>query len=99
LPLIGSGEASWERARKAILATGGSILDQEDGYLRATYTTRIFRFVDDVELRLDADQKVIHLRSASRVGSSDLGLNRKRMASLRVFYQQPGPPGIKGTER
>lgn len=93
LPFKGAADSSWERAKAGIKATGGVIQRQEPAYLWATYTTTIFRFVDDVELRLDGEQGVIHLRSASRVGYSDLGLNRKRMEALRAYYQ--GPAGQK----
>jgi uncharacterized protein (DUF1499 family) len=89
LPLKGSVENSWKRAKAGIKATGGVIQRQEPTYLWATYTTSIFRFVDDVELRLAGEQGVIHLRSASRVGYADLGLNRKRMEALRAYYLGP----------
>lgn len=90
LPFKGAADSSWERAKAGIKATGGIVQRQDAAYLWATYTTNIFRFVDDVELRLDGEQGVIHLRSASRVGYSDLGMNRKRMEALRAYYQGPG---------
>jgi uncharacterized protein (DUF1499 family) len=46
----------------------------------------IFRFVDDVEFWIDAKNQVIHFRSASRVGHSDLGANRARMESIRKAF-------------
>jgi uncharacterized protein (DUF1499 family) len=45
-------------------------------------------FVDDVEFYVDGSQKVIHLRSASRVGYWDLGVNRKRMESIRTEFER-----------
>jgi uncharacterized protein (DUF1499 family) len=45
-------------------------------------------FVDDVEFYLDADAKVIHVRSASRLGQSDLGVNRKRIETIRAKLQE-----------
>jgi len=54
-----------------------------DSYLRVEFTTMIWRFVDDLELLADIDQAVIHVRSASRVGTWDLGANRRRVESLR----------------
>lgn len=89
LPLKGLAKDAWARAKAGIKATGGVVQRQEAAYLWATYTTSILRFVDDVELRLDAEQGVIHLRSASRVGYSDFGLNRKRVEALRAYYQGP----------
>ena len=59
------------------------IVTQNDRYLHAEFTSFLFRFVDDVEFFLDDSQQVVHFRSASRVGYSDLGANRKRMARLR----------------
>ncbi|MBN2243722.1 MAG: DUF1499 domain-containing protein [Acidobacteria bacterium] len=55
------------------------------------YTSRLFRFVDDVEFYLDDERKVIDFRSASRTGYSDLGVNRKRMETIRKKYALSGP--------
>lgn len=57
---------------------GAKILQQSDHYLYAVFTSPLMRFKDDVEVYLDDEQKRIHFRSASRVGYSDLGVNRKR---------------------
>ena len=73
----------WDDARLAdvVTALGGEIVQREDGYMHATFTSRIFRFVDDVELRADGARTQV--RSASRVGHSDLEANRKRVELLR----------------
>ena len=71
---------------KAIEATGGTIITQEDDYVAAIFTSSIFKFVDDVEARLDKEEGVIHLRSASREGYSDLGVNAKRIAAIKAAY-------------
>jgi uncharacterized protein (DUF1499 family) len=56
---------------------------EESGQLiRAEFTTRLLRFTDDVEFRI-ADDGLIHVRSASRLGYSDLGANRARVEDLR----------------
>jgi len=56
--------------------------------LRAEFTSRIFRFVDDVDLQLDG--RVVQIRSASRSGYSDLGVNRHRVEAIRrAFASQP----------
>lgn len=65
-----------------------SIVTAEANYLHAEFTSRIFRFVDDVEFLVDEASQVIHFRSASRVGHSDLGANRRRMESIRVLFEQ-----------
>jgi uncharacterized protein (DUF1499 family) len=59
------------------------IVTATETYLHAEFTSALFRFVDDVEFWIDANTKIIHLRSASRVGRSDLGVNRKRIEHLR----------------
>ena len=57
---------------------GAKIKQTSDNYLYAVFTTKIMRFKDDVEVFLDDESKLLHFRSASRVGYSDLGVNRKR---------------------
>lgn len=57
------------------------VMEQED-YLHYEFTSLVFRFVDDVEFFLNDSVKEIHFRSASRVGHSDLGVNRRRMSQL-----------------
>jgi uncharacterized protein (DUF1499 family) len=51
------------------------------------FTTRLFRFKDDVEFYIDADEGQVHFRSASRVGYSDMGANRKRYQAFKELYQ------------
>jgi uncharacterized protein (DUF1499 family) len=63
--------------RTRLLTVGGN-------YLHAEFGSRVFRFVDDVEFLIDADQGVIHVRSASRAGYSDFGVNRRRIETLRA---------------
>lgn len=53
-----------------------------DNYVHVTFRSRIFRFVDDVEVMLDRDAKLIHFRSAARMGQSDMGVNRRRMETF-----------------
>lgn len=66
------------------------ITDEGTAYLRAEFTSALFRFVDDVEFYFDDGAKVIQVRSASRLGHSDLGVNRKRMEDIRTAWQAPG---------
>jgi uncharacterized protein (DUF1499 family) len=51
-------------------------------YIHAVFTTRIMKYRDDVEFVIDPDARLVHFRSASRVGTSDLGTNRRRMKGL-----------------
>jgi uncharacterized protein (DUF1499 family) len=61
------------------------IITENENYLHAEFTTAIMRFVDDVEFYFP-DEPLIHVRSASRVGYSDLGVNRKRVEHLRELF-------------
>ncbi|QDV48893.1 DUF1499 domain-containing protein [Gimesia fumaroli] len=63
------------------------IITQEGDYLHAEFRSLCFRFVDDVEFLFDSRQNVIHVRSASRVGYSDMGANRKRMETIRQMFE------------
>ncbi len=83
LPFDGAPDQAWLKLKQAIDAQGGKITDEQPGYLRAEFMSRIFRFVDDMEFRQQAGEDLIQVRSASRVGHSDLGVNRKRVQALR----------------
>ncbi|MCJ2164865.1 MULTISPECIES: DUF1499 domain-containing protein [unclassified Pseudodesulfovibrio] len=63
---------------------GGRITALDGRYLRAEFTSRVWRFVDDLECYHDVEHGIIHVRSASRVGYSDFGTNRKRVEELRA---------------
>lgn len=65
--------------KAVILEAGGKIQSEKENYLAATFTISLFGFVDDLEIRQDETNHMIHVRSASRVGTSDLGVNRKRV--------------------
>jgi uncharacterized protein (DUF1499 family) len=60
------------------------VVEETDNYIRAESTSRVFHFVDDVEFYFPSDEQVIHVRSASRVGESDLGVNRRRIEQIRL---------------
>lgn len=60
------------------------IITQADDYLYAEYTSSLMGFVDDVEFWIDAEAGEIAVRSASRLGESDLGVNRKRIEAIRA---------------
>jgi uncharacterized protein (DUF1499 family) len=63
------------------------VMVAEDNYIHAEFTSMIFRFVDDVEFYMPAtetDETIIHVRSASRIGYSDFGVNRKRIEKIRT---------------
>jgi uncharacterized protein (DUF1499 family) len=84
LPLNGDAAATLARIGNIVEAMeGGEIVKREPGYLYAQFTTRIMRYVDDAEFWFDPDAGVIQVRSSSRLGSSDLGVNRKRIEFIR----------------
>jgi uncharacterized protein (DUF1499 family) len=87
-PCEGDPDASWLQVQQALLDLGGAIVRVENDYLAATFKSPLFRFVDDVELRLDRSNGVIHIRSASRVGRSDLGKNRERVEAIRRRFNE-----------
>ncbi len=58
----------------------------DDRYIHVVFTTSLLRFKDDVEFYFAEDEPVIHVRSASRVGYSDLGANRRRVETLRNAF-------------
>jgi uncharacterized protein (DUF1499 family) len=61
---------------------GVEIVETQEGYLHATATSRLFGFVDDLELFADPTAGVLQARSVSRLGDSDLGVNARRLESL-----------------
>ena len=81
-----SSEQAWKDLKAAIVKTGGKVRQSSETYLWATYTTTVFRFVDDMEFRMLPENKTIHVRSGSRVGHSDLGVNRKNVERLRKQF-------------
>jgi uncharacterized protein (DUF1499 family) len=74
--------------KSVIKTAGGTIQSETDNYLAATFSSAVFGFVDDVEVRLDAKQRIIQLRSAARVGRGDMGVNRKRVQKLKQMLNE-----------
>lgn len=66
------------------------VVDKGD-FIHVEFTSRLLRFVDDVEFYLALEEGMIHFRSASRVGHSDLGVNRKRMEDIRTRFASSEP--------
>ena len=74
----------WQKTIKSLNDMGGKVESQDDGFVWVTFQSKIFKFTDDVELRKDAEAGVVQIRSSSRSGKSDLGVNRKRVEALRT---------------
>lgn len=87
LHFSGSPEEAIERLKSLVGAMPRSkIVTADERYIHAEFSSRVFRFVDDVEFLIDPATKTIHFRSASRVGRSDLGVNRQRMEEIRQQF-------------
>jgi len=65
-----------------------TIIEETENYLYAEFKSKLMGFVDDVEFHKDDINQVIHVRSASRLGKSDLGVNRKRVEEIRQQLQE-----------
>jgi uncharacterized protein (DUF1499 family) len=91
LRIRGAPQAAWQALEKRLKAAERvNIVASEPGYLHAEFRTRLLRFTDDVELELRAEQGVIAVRSASRVGYYDFGANRSRIEKLREQLRADG---------
>jgi len=84
MQLAGNSEKAWAEIRAKVDALPRSrIVTATENYLHATLKSRLFGFIDDLELKLDPQTKMIGIRSASRTGAYDLGVNRRRVENLR----------------
>ncbi len=82
---------AWPLVRDAVKAIPRTeITGQTDTYLHAECRSMVFRFVDDLELELRAGEGIIAVRSASRKGYSDFGVNRRRVERLREALRSRG---------
>lgn len=87
LRVSGDPEAALDALRHVVLTMkGAAFVSREGQYLRFTFTSKLFGFVDDVEFFLEPEEGVIHFRSSSRVGSWDLGVNIKRMKDISARF-------------
>ncbi len=66
---------------------GGTIHSSNATHIVSTFTSSLFKFVDDLTLRFDPVENQIHLRSASRVGYSDFGVNRRRVEQIKILLK------------
>ena len=84
LALKGDGPATIARIKAIVEGMNGAVVVRaEPDYLYAQFTTRLMKFVDDTEFWFDPAAGVIQVRSASRVGKGDMGVNRARIESVR----------------
>lgn len=91
IPYAGSLADARERLLRVLRARPRTRIVREDpDFLHAECRSALFRFVDDVEFVFDDTAKEIHFRSASRLGRSDFGVNRKRMEEIRRGFLEGG---------
>jgi uncharacterized protein (DUF1499 family) len=84
MQLAGTSDTEWAGVQALVSRLPRSkVVTATEQYLHATIKSRIFGFIDDLELTLDPQTKRIDIRSASRSGSYDLGVNRRRVEDLR----------------
>lgn len=85
----GTAPEAMAAVRKALESLPGSTVVRHEGnYLYAEFRSRLLRFVDDVEFVHDARAGLIHVRSASRLGRRDYGVNRARVEAVRARVEQ-----------
>jgi uncharacterized protein (DUF1499 family) len=85
IAVAGDGKATIAEIAQAVEALpGAQIVERRDDYLYAQFTTAMMRFVDDVEFWFEPAANVVQVRSASRVGRKDFGVNRARIENIRA---------------
>ena len=90
-----------EVAQRALLEVlpqmeGAKVVTNEAFYTRAEFTSKTMKYVDDVEFVVDPLSNIIHLRSASRLGYSDMGANRRRVEDIRARLAKALEPVTRG---
>lgn len=93
-PLSYKGTPAEARARLLAVIGGmkrANIVTEQALYIHAEFTSAVFRFVDDAEFYINDAQKVIHVRSAARLGYYDFGVNRQRMETIRQLFNSASP--------
>lgn len=84
MQLKGQSDTEWAQVLEVVgLLPRVSVVTAAEHYLHATFKSRLFGFIDDLELKLDPQINMISIRSASRSGKYDFGVNRRRVESLR----------------
>jgi uncharacterized protein (DUF1499 family) len=93
IPFRGSPEAAMAAVRRAVESMPRAIVVRQEGnYLHAEFKSRWIGFVDDVEFAFDERAGLLQVRSASRVGRRDFGVNRARVESLRARIEGRAAP-------
>ena len=90
---ISTGSNSWEKVKLKIENTlkgmqNMKIVTDENNYLRVEFKSKFLGFIDDFEVHFVPDQKILHIRSSSRLGYSDFGVNRKRVQKFTKKFSE-----------
>ena len=89
IPPIALKKDAIAQVRKAVESMPRArVVQAEPGYLYAEFTSKLMGFVDDVEFLADPARGVVHVRSASRLGRRDFGVNRSRVEKLRALLEK-----------
>lgn len=89
LPLQSNAAENWQQARAAVLSLPRTkLVEETDHYLHAECRSSFLGFVDDLELELRPDDRMIAVRSAARRGYYDFGVNRRRLEKLRALLRE-----------
>ena len=84
----GAGEAALQRLKTLVSSMPGTtLITSQANYFHAEFQTPWLKFVDDVECVLGPEPGTIHIRSASRIGQKDFGVNRARVESIRAQFE------------
>ena len=87
IKFTGQGKAAIDRIKRIVETTEGArVVSAEPAYLYAQFQTRWLKFVDDAEFFADEGAKAVHVRSASRIGRKDFGVNRARIETIRARF-------------
>jgi uncharacterized protein (DUF1499 family) len=87
IPFQGNLKDAVDKACQVIKSMGRTrVITRTDYYIHVEFTSGVFRFTDDVEMLFDDKKKIIHIRSASRVGYYDFDANRKRVENIRKRF-------------
>jgi uncharacterized protein (DUF1499 family) len=89
IPFQGGLKESIEWIKEGLRAYGSiEILEEEENYIHAVHTTGKMKYKDDIEFYFDDESALIQFRSASRIGYSDMGLNRQRYDRFRELLKE-----------
>ncbi len=85
---VGDSAKALEIMKQTLLFMGAHVEREESDYLWVTFRSMILRFTDDVEVHLVPEESLLHIRSGSRVGYSDMGANRERVEHIRQHFNE-----------